>query len=128
MMRTIWAIAAGAAVMIATVAASPPDARRGRDAFEKRCTGCHSMDQIKVGPPLAGIYGRRAGMNPAFPYSDALRKARLTWDSPTLEKWLEDTESVAPGNDMAFRLADAEERRNIVKYLEQGGMRPRQQR
>ena len=30
------------------IAASAKDLDRGRDAFEKRCTGCHALDKIKV--------------------------------------------------------------------------------
>jgi cytochrome c len=93
------------------------DARAGRESFEERCTGCHSVDAMKVGPPLRGVYGRNAGKDPRFPYSDALRKASVRWDEPTLDKWLTDTESVVPENDMTFRLNDAKDRASIIAYL-----------
>jgi len=119
MTRGILGLVAGAAVTIVSVAAVPGSEARGQEAFDKRCTGCHAMDRIKVGPPLGGVYGRRAGRNAQFPYSEALRNANVTWDAATLERWLEDTDSVVPGNEMAFRLQNPEERRAIVKYLEQ---------
>lgn len=55
-------------IVCATIAmaASAKDADRGRDAFEKRCTGCHALDEVKIGPPLHGVYGRHAGKNPQF--------------------------------------------------------------
>lgn len=92
---------------------------RGRELFEKRCGGCHALDTAKVGPPLRGVFGRRAAADPQFPYSDALRKARLTWDGSTLDRWLADPDAVAPDNDMAFRLENAGERAAIIEYLRQ---------
>src|ERR1700743_2440324 len=49
------------------------DADRGKQLFEKRCTGCHSLDQEKQGPRLRNVYGRTAGSISAFKYSDALK-------------------------------------------------------
>jgi cytochrome c2 len=31
---------------------------RGKEIFEKRCGGCHSLDRDKEGPRLRGVYGR----------------------------------------------------------------------
>lgn len=100
-------------------AASVKDASRGRDTFERRCTGCHALDKIKVGPPLRGVYGRGAGKDPHFAYSDAVKSTSVAWDEATLDRWLTDTESLIPGNDMAFRLNDPVERANIIAYLRQ---------
>jgi cytochrome c len=109
------------ALLFATLAmaASIKDSGRGRDAFDKRCTGCHALDKINVGPPLRGIYGRTAGKDPQFTYSDAVKNAAVTWDESTLDRWLTDTDSVIAGNDMAFRLNDLAERANIIAYLRQ---------
>ena len=108
-------------VVCATVVIAAPaeDSDRGREAFEKRCTGCHELDKVKLGPPLRGVYGRTAGKDPQFTYSDALKKASVTWDESTLDRWLNDTESVIPDNDMSFRLNDQAERANIIAYLKQ---------
>jgi len=118
-MKTTITILAGAACALVAIAGSPPDVVRGKDAFEKRCTGCHALDRIKVGPKLRGVYGRKAGKDSDFAYSDALKGASITWDQPTLDRWLSDTENVIPGNDMAFRLDDADARGNIIAYLRQ---------
>jgi len=101
------------------IAGSPQDAERGRDAFEKRCTGCHALDKAKIGPPLRGVYGRNAGNDPHFSYSDAVKNSSIKWDDATLDRWLTDTESVIPDNDMAFRLNDPADRANIIAYLRQ---------
>jgi cytochrome c len=109
------------AVVCATiaVAASAKDPDRGRETFEKRCTGCHALDRIKVGPPLRRVYGRNAGKDAQFAYSDAMKAASIRWDESTLDRWLTDTESVIPDNDMSFRLNDPAERASIIAYLRQ---------
>jgi len=94
-------------------------AKRGRELYEKRCAGCHALDNAKVGPPLRSIFGRRAAADPSFPYSDGLKKAGLVWDEATLERWLTDPEALVSDNDMGFRLSRAEERSAIVAYLKQ---------
>jgi cytochrome c len=112
-------IFAGAICAVLAMAASVPDPGRGREAFEKRCTGCHALDKIKAGPPLRGVFGRAVGRSPGFDYSDGAKGAAVIWDESTLDRWLTDTESVIPGNDMAFRLNDPVERENILAYLRQ---------
>jgi len=98
-----------------------PDPTRGRGLFEKRCTGCHEVDQVKAGPPLRAVFGRPAATHSQFPYSDNLRRARLSWDAATLDKWLADPDALVPGNDMSFRLDNAGERADIIAYLKQLG-------
>lgn len=93
------------------------DAGRGKQLFEKRCTGCHSLDQSKEGPPLRGVYGRTAGKAPGFAYSAALQSSQLAWDDASLDKWLTDSGSLIPDNDMAFHVPRAEERADIIRYL-----------
>lgn len=93
------------------------DADRGKTLFEKRCTGCHSLDLDKEGPRLRGVYGRNAGTVASFEYSDALKKTHIVWDDATLDKWLTDTDALIPGNDMAFHVAKSEERIDIIAFL-----------
>ena len=69
---------------------------RGRGLYERRCGGCHSLDSVKVGPPLRGVFGRRAAADPKFPYSDGLKKANLVWDEPALDRWLADPDTLSP--------------------------------
>ena len=116
-MRRALTIFTGVVLAAFAFAASGKDADRGREAFEKRCTGCHGLDKIKVWPPLRGVYGRHAGKDPQFTYSDAMKTTSVAWDESTLDRWLTDTESVIPGNDMAFRLNDPADRANIIAYL-----------
>jgi cytochrome c len=117
--RTTVRILAGAAGALLVMAISAKDPGRGRDAFERRCAGCHALDKIKVGPALRGVYGRGAGKDAQFMYSDAVKASGVRWDEVTLDRWLTDTESVIPDNDMAFRLNDPADRADIIAYLRQ---------
>lgn len=116
-LRTTLMILTGAVCATLAIGASGKEDERGREAFEKRCTGCHALDKIKIGPPLRGVYGRNAGRDPQFTYSDALKNTSVMWDDSTLNRWLTDTESIIPDNDMAFRLNDPADRANIIAYL-----------
>ena len=106
-------------VVCATIAMAASVKDAGRSTFEKRCASCHALEKTKVGPPLRGVYGRNAGKDPQFTYSDPVKNASVMWDESTLDRWLTDTESVIPGNDMPFRLNDAADRANIIAYLRQ---------
>jgi len=91
----------------------------GKDLFEKRCGGCHSLDRDKEGPRLGGVYGRAAASVDSFQYSEALKKSKITWTEPMLDKWLTDTEKLVPDNDMAFHVEKPDERSEIIAYLKQ---------
>ena len=65
------------------------DPSAGRQVF-KKCQACHSLEPGKnlLGPSLAGVVGRRSGTVPGYGYSDAMKHADLTWDVPTLDRYL----------------------------------------
>ena len=115
------ALGCAAAVTLIASAVRPLFAENnpGKQVFEKRCTGCHALDNEKTGPHLRGVYGRSAASLASFPYSEALRKSGITWDSNTLAKWLTDPDTFVPDNDMAFRVANPEEREAIIGYLKE---------
>ena len=89
----------------------------GQALFQKRCGGCHALDADHEGPRLRGVVGRAAGSVKTFKYSEALKSAKHNWDEAKLDKWLTDTESVVPDNDMAFRVPKQDERAAIISYL-----------
>jgi cytochrome c len=89
----------------------------GKEVFEKRCTGCHSMDANKTGPRLRAIYGKKAGSVPSYTYSDPLKKSGIVWDSKTLDEWLTDPDRMVPDNDMSFQVKDPAERAAIIEFL-----------
>jgi cytochrome c len=93
------------------------DALRGKEIFEKRCTGCHAMEQDREGPRLRGVFGRTSGAVPGFDYSPALAKAHIVWNETTLEQWLADPDALVPGNNMEFHVAKPQERQDLISFL-----------
>ena len=62
--------------------------------------------------------GRKAGLRPGFAYSPALKKAGLTWDQPTLTKWVAGPQRLDPGNKMMFPgLTSKKQQADVVAYL-----------
>lgn len=93
------------------------DSTRGRELFEKYCAQCHRLDTEKKGPRLRGVFGRKAGSVPTFSYSEALKKADVTWDANSLNQWLTDPDKFIPDNNMDFQLQDADGRAAVIAYL-----------
>ena len=106
-----------ALVVFPKISRAAEEADQGKQLFEKRCTGCHSLDRNKEGPNLNGVYGRQAGTAPGFNYSTALKSAHFVWDDQQLNKWLTDTQALVEDNNMDFHVPKAEERAEIIRYL-----------
>jgi len=126
-MRRGTAIAVAAAVLVAglggqqaltTTAEAAPAAPP--PASFARCAVCHNVAKgapNKLGPNLFGTYGHKMGEG-KFAFSDAVKKANLTLDDATLDKWLENPRALVPGNRMSFPgLKDAAKRKEIIDYL-----------
>jgi cytochrome c len=95
------------------------DPTRGKEVFEKRCTGCHALTQNREGPRLQGVYGRISGEVPTFGYSAALRQAHIVWNDRSLGQWLTDPDTLVPGNNMQFHVAKQQERRDLIAFFKQ---------
>ena len=93
------------------------DPLRGKTVFERRCTGCHATAEGREGPPLAGVFGRKAASVAGFGYSAGLKNAGITWDEITLEKWLKDPDMLVPDNKMDFHVPSAQERSDLIAYF-----------
>jgi len=88
-------------------------------AFET-CAGCHSVKPAQNfdAPSLAGVYGRRAGTEPGYTYSAAMKNSHILWDAATLDAYLTAPKKVVPNNQMAFDgLPDPRARAEIIRYL-----------
>jgi cytochrome c len=97
----------------------PGDPLRGKELFEKRCTGCHAMEQNREGPQLRGVVGRTSGGVAGYDYSPQLKQAHIRWDTATLDRWLADPDTLVPGNNMEFSVSDAQQRRDLIRFLAQ---------
>ena len=113
-------LGAAALLTLITPATRPLLAKNsGKELFERRCTGCHALDKDRDGPRLRGVYGKNAATNSGFAYSAALKKSGVTWNDTTLDQWLKDTDAMIPGNDMEFRVKNAQERADLIAFLRQ---------
>jgi cytochrome c len=117
-----------ACMLCGTAAAqSPPPAQSNDElelAFNGHCRECHAFDKgdNRLGPSLYGVVGRKAGTAPDFAYSDSLKGSGITWDEPTLDKWITNPNALVPGNNMGVifgGVADPAERAKIIAFLKQ---------
>lgn len=93
-------------------------------AFNGHCRECHSFEKNdnRLGPSLFGVVGRKAGTAPNFAYSDSVKGSGITWDEPTLDKWITNPNALIPGNNMGTifgGVADPAERAKIIAFLKQ---------
>ncbi len=91
-------------------------------SFNDHCRECHSFvkDDNRLGPSLYGVVGRKAGTLPGYAYSESLKDSGVTWDEPTLDKWIANPDAVISGNQMSppyGGVADAAIRKKIIAYL-----------
>jgi cytochrome c len=115
---------AGAPSTVASQAAAVTDSpayKRGRLLYIQ-CRACHDLKPSpveKVGPNLAGLFGRASATAPGFTYSPALRNAKITWDRKVLDTWIEKPGTMVPGNIMAFAgIANPADRAALIMYIE----------
>ncbi len=96
------------------------DVKRGAQLFGQ-CAACHSVAAAAhmTGPSLAHVWNRKAGTAEGFQrYSDALKRAGLTWNDATLDKWLANPEALVKGTSMTFPgLKQPKDREDVVAYL-----------
>lgn len=100
-----------------TAHADDGNAEAGATAFKSRCMACHTMDKNKIGPQLAGVYGRKAGTVEGFKYSDALAASGIVWDDKKLDEWLAAPQKMVPGQKMNISVPDAKTRADIIAHL-----------
>lgn len=113
------ALGATAAAFGAQGASAASPAADGETVFRQRCQSCHSVTGSKpstLGPPLAGIVGRKAGSTP-FRYSPALKQSGLTWDRKTLDRYLAAPIKAVPGTRMTVSLSNPQQRAAVIDYL-----------
>jgi len=96
------------------------DAAHGAMLF-RQCAACHSVEPglHLTGPSLASIWGQRSAAVSGFGrYSAALKRAGLTWDAATLDRWLARPDALVPDTTMTFAgVADARQRTDLIAYL-----------
>ena len=97
---------------------APP--HQGQALFEDQCARCHGVGGDGgegLAPALIGVFGRAVASQPGFPYSDALAAKGGTWTPESLDIYVGDPQTFAPGAAMDANAPDAGERRAIIDYL-----------
>ncbi|ATC63631.1 hypothetical protein CMV30_06525 [Nibricoccus aquaticus] len=108
-----------ALVLPAAASAADGNPAKGRRTFAAQCAACHATtaDNRITGPALLGVAGRTAGTLDGFAFSDAMKKSALTWDAPTLDKYLAAPTTVVPGTTMALAVPNAATRADLIAFL-----------
>jgi cytochrome c len=113
---------AGLLVVASAGAALAQDAAAGEQSFNK-CRPCHDIGpdaKIKLGPPLDGIDGRKAGTYEGFNYSDGMKSSGIVWDKAKFLQWVTNPQAMVMGTRMAFGgIPDDTERQNLWVYVSQ---------
>ena len=108
---TVWLAASS------TPAFAAGDPVRGKTVFAQ-CSGCHATtQQNKVGPGLAGVFGRGAGTVPGFHYSKAMAGSGKVWNEQTLGAFLAAPSKTYPGTSMPIALGAPQDRADVIAYL-----------
>jgi cytochrome c len=99
------------------LAAADPKAGERRAAL---CKSCHTLDKggaNGTGPNLWGVVGRAVASHEGFNYTGALKAAGGDWTFDRLSAYLENSQSYIPGTAMVQRFPKAEQRAEIIAYL-----------
>ena len=115
-----------AATLVATMglasAAKAQDLAAGAQSFRK-CSPCHSVGEDarnKVGPELNGLDGRKSGSAADYSYSEANKKAEITWSEATFKDYIQNPMAKVPGTKMAFAgIKNEKEMADLWAYLKQ---------
>lgn len=73
-----------------------------------------------TGPSLAHAWNRKAGAAEGFQrYTEALKRAGITWNEAALDKWLANPAQLVPGTSMTFPgIKQTQARQDVIAYLQ----------
>jgi len=116
---------AGIVVAASTGTALAQDAAAGEQVFKRLCSPCHDTGpdaKVKLGPPLNGLDGRKAGTYEGFNYSPANKSSGITWGEPGFDKYIRAPMQEMPGTRMAFvGIKNDKDIADLWVYLKQFG-------
>ena len=75
--------------------------------------------EVRQGPSLGGVYGRKAGSVPGYKYSAGFADADWAWDDTHLDPYLTNPQAVIKGGVMGYRQAKPEVRQAIIADLKE---------
>ncbi len=109
------------ALALGAQSALAQDAAKGEKVY-KKCKACHALEagKNKVGPTLAGVFGRKAGGVDGFKYSKAMAESGIVRDDKTMDEFLAKPKTVVPKTRRAFPgLKKEADRANLIAYLKE---------
>jgi cytochrome c len=113
----LFAAALGFWQMAHASAAVAANADHGKVVFQN-CAACHTDKPGAIGPSLRGVVGRKSGSLEGFHYSDAMKRANLTWDEANLRDYIANPQAKVRGNRMPYGgLANPGELDDLIAYL-----------
>ena len=93
------------ALAVSTGPSLAQDAAAGEQVFKRLCLPCHDVGpeaKIKLGPPLNGIDGRKAGTFEGYNYSEANKSSGIVWSEQSFPTYIRAPMQAMPGTRMAF--------------------------
>jgi cytochrome c len=100
------------------------DIAAGETAFGRKCQVCHDVGEnarSKLGPPLNGLDGRKAGTAERYDYSEANKSSGIVWSEATFKEYIMDPSAKIPGTKMIFSDQNETEIADLWAYLKQFG-------
>ena len=100
------------------------DISAGETSFRK-CQPCHDVGENaknKLGPPLNGLDGHKAGTVADFSYNEGLKNSGISWSEETFREYVKDPRAKIPDTKMFFAgIKDDKEITDLWAYLKQFG-------
>ena len=82
------------------------------------CLTCHHFEKTNSShsaPSFVGIFGRKAGSDEGYDYSNALKNLDIKWDFNSIVKYINDPDIFAPGTYKKKKVKDLNQ---SIKYVE----------
>jgi cytochrome c len=106
------------ALICAGAPAFAADVNHGKQLFTA-CAACHTEKPDALGPSLKGIVGRKSASLEEFRYSNAMKRANLTWTEDNLKDYLSDPQAKVKGNRMPFSgFSNPADVADVIAYLQ----------
>lgn len=125
MKKTLSLTATIAILAVASIGyANAGDVAKGKKVFNK-CKACHTLiaGKHRIGPSLAGVFGRTAGSAKKYKFSKAMKKAGaggLVWDEKTMAAYLMKPRKYIKGTKMTFAgLKKPVQIENLMAFLKE---------
>ena len=124
-MRSLLSILAILIFAGSTDASLAQDAAGGERVFRQSCLPCHDVGpeaRVKLGPPLNGIAGRKAGTWDGYNYTEANKSSGIVWSDQAFADYIRAPMQAMPGTRMAFAgLKNDKDVSDLWAYLKQFG-------